>query len=162
MSALSAHSTDFLLYLFLPKPPSSWCQRQGRMLAFIHVQGNHLLPFTVVAHFQILKKMGSGFWFPSIQNTENTVEIRERDGRGRRTCQCWVHIFQQVPQKKNTVQRKVTTSVEEPGMMTVGPLCGACLSLPGGSLKNSVHRRSVAYFHIITGTHSLAKHTKKI
>lgn len=41
--------------------------------------------------------------------------------------------------KKITVQYKVTTSVEEPQMMTVAPLYRDCLNLPGGSLNNSLY-----------------------
>lgn len=41
--------------------------------------------------------------------------------------------------KKITVQYKVTTSVEEPQMMTVAPLYRDCLNLAGGSLNNSLY-----------------------
>lgn len=76
----------------------------------------------------------------SIKNTGNAVAIQEHDGRGQRMCQCCVTvlIFHQAAQK-NSSSVKVTTSVEEPPMMTVAPLYRDCLNLPRGSLNNSVH-----------------------
>lgn len=67
--------------------------------------------------------MGSGFWFTSIKNIGNAVAIQERDGRGRGGASSWSEsLFSTRLHKKITVQHKVTTSVEEPQMMTVAPL----------------------------------------